>query len=470
MIRLLESSQDYYILGFQTNDLKRLLRFFLASCDCLVDIERTGFQNTAIDLRFQYSQTLVPEGPTKLAVEAGWNPDFLTFEQLTIFPREGHELRIIPRYNSNAVFRIDGQHTDLRYSLETPLPWLTWDDQMQGFKGVVPMYSEIRGIDSKFGKVYRPGRVGPHAVVNQLRIELKAMFTECCPPSLRLERTVRTRLTLKVLPWYALDSVVAPDNESVGPIMPGTARHYVDELFLRGISEQTDPRRIPAAQLQVRCVTGLSSLLDGDGLLSVELNSSTSSDRSFTRRFESAGSSTLGLQTRGKEAISAEATNQSSLEKWNDTETSTEGSQKAGERPRPIRSPTGCWDQSLTSVSGNLTSSTLNLRYEEDATVSSETSARSLPTIFYNRYSALRGLKEKIDISSDGSDDESGVSSSQSATSPSERRLLYVCVEKGIQRRSRAEKNTESGLSTWPEDIFSGSGGVAVSFDDVDLL
>jgi len=469
MIRLLQSSQDY-ILGFQTSDLKKLLRFFLTSCDYLVDIERTGSQNTAIDLRFQYSQPLVPQGPPKLAVEAGWSPDFLTFEQLTIVPREGHELRIVPRYNSNAVFRIDGQHTDLRYSLETPLPWLTWDDQIQGFKGVVPMYSEIRGMDSKFGKVYRPGRVGPHAVVNQLRIELKAMFTECYQPSLRLERTVRTRLTLRVIPWYALDSAIAPDNESVVPIMPGTARHYVDELFVRGISEQIDPRRIPAAQVQVRCVTGLSSLLGGDGLLNIGLSSPTSSDRSSTRRFDSAGSSTLGLQPHEKEAISAEASNQSSLEKCNDTKTSTEGSQRAGERPRPIRKPTGYWDQSLTSVSGNLISSTLNLRHEEDASISSETSTQSPPIIFYNRYSALRGLKENINSSSDGSDDESSVSSSQSAIPPSETRLLYVCVEKGIQCRSRPEKNTEPGLGTWPEDIFSGSGGVAVSFDDIDLL
>lgn len=470
MVRLLQSSQEY-ILDFQTSDLKKLLPFYLTSCDYLVDIERSGSQDTALDLRFQYSQPLLPEGPPKLVVEAGWSPDFLTFEQLAIVPREGHELRIIPTYNSNAVFRIVGHHTDLRYSLETPLPWLTWDDHIQGFKGIVPMYSEIRGIESRFGKVYRPGRVGPHAIVNQLRIEIKAVFTECYQPSLRLERTVRTRLTLRVIPWYTLDSVIAPDDELVRPITPGSTRRYVDDLFVCGVSEQIDPRRIPAAQVQIRRVTGLSSLLGGDDLSGIGLSSPTSSDRSSTCRFDSAGNYIPGLQPHEEEAISVEVSNQSSLETCSDMTSSIDASDKAEERSCPTRESTGNYGQSLKLVTGSLTSSDVSLGYEEDGSVFSEISTGSPPIIFHNCYSPLRGSKEHIKGRSDGSGDESSIFSSASAISPSERSLLHVYARKCIQcRRCRPDKKTESGRYTWPEDIFLDSGGVAVSVDEIDLL
>ena len=213
----------------------------------MVDLEPTGSQNTAIDLRFLYSPSLLPENPHKLAVEAGWSPDFLTFEQLGVVPREGEEHQIVPKYNSKAVFRVDGHHTDLRYSLETPLPWLTWDDHLQGFKGIVPMYSEIRDTDSRLGKVYRPGRIGPHGTVNQLRIEIKARFTEFCRPSLCIQRTVRTCLTFRVIPWYAVDSANAPDAGLVRLMTPGNAKRYVDDLFIRGVSEDIDPQKFPVA-------------------------------------------------------------------------------------------------------------------------------------------------------------------------------------------------------------------------------
>ncbi len=36
--------------NFETGDFEKLLPFYLASCDYLVDVEPTGSQNTAIDL------------------------------------------------------------------------------------------------------------------------------------------------------------------------------------------------------------------------------------------------------------------------------------------------------------------------------------------------------------------------------------------------------------------------------------
>lgn len=215
MIRLLTSSREKPVSFYVIDYHKRLLPFYLASCDYLTDIEREGFQHTAMDLYMHYGQLATQELPSTIVADTGWCPDFLTFEELTVLPREGEELRIIPLYNSHAKTRLENYQRDLRYSLESPLPWLTWHDQIKGFRGIVPMYSEIRGTEGGFGKVYPGGREGPYAVVNLLRVEIKALLTSYYQPHLRLERSVRVRLTIKVIPWYAHDSTLAPEDESI---------------------------------------------------------------------------------------------------------------------------------------------------------------------------------------------------------------------------------------------------------------
>ena len=457
MVRLLQQSREH------TGGFEKLLPFYLTSCDHLVDIERSGAQNTAIDLQFQYNRSFVPENPCKLTVEAGWSPDFLTFEQLTILPREGEELKIIPRYNSNAVFRIDDHHTDLRYSLETPLPWLTWDDQIQGFRGVVPMYSEIRAVGSRFGRVYRPGRVGPHAIVNQLRIEIKAMFTECCQHFLYLERTVRTRLTLRVIPWYANDNANAPDDESVRPISPGNAQRYVDNLFIRGISEEIDPQRNPAAPLQVRRVTGLSSLLGRDGFFSIGLSSQASSDQSVISGYENVENRTSSLQSCGEETVSIEA--QSSKETSSNSTASTPGSPKDDARLDCVRGSTGYGIQRPTSAIRAGNSSTSGSDHEKEYIPAS-----LAPVHLYNRYSPLRGLKEDIDILSDENGDECSVVLDGFESSSTGNTFFCVRHEKRMQGKKQRKKNATSRLGAWWEDILLASGGVAVPANEIGLL
>ena len=456
------------MVDFLGSGFERLLPFYLASCDYLVDIDDSQSQNTAIDLRFHYHRPSLLENPQKLAVEAGWSPDFLTFEQLAIVPREGDELRIIPRYNSNAVFRISDYHTDLRYSLETPLPWLNWDEQIQGFRGIVPMYSEIRGTDSQFGKVYRSGRVGPHAIVNQLRIEIKGLFTECCQPSLYLERTVRARLTFRVIPWYAVDSANAPEDESVRLMTSDTAQRYVDDLFARGVSEEFDPQKIPAAQLQFRSVTGLSSLLGRDDFSGIRPRSQTSSDQFSTCGSNNIRIPTSGSLARGKESVSTEACSPSSMETANDMAAFTPWPQEGAQNPASTQESTEFRNGSLTPVVRNVMCPTLGLAHGEKKSISSEKSIGSPPIIFYNRYSPLRGLKDNASGSIDVSDEEDSISLSEPAMSNGTGASLNVLCAKSIQRRGQTRKCAMPRPRTWSKDINHDSGGVAIPVDEVE--
>ena len=461
MVRLLQSSREH------TGGFERLLPFYLTSCGYLVDIERSGAQNTAIDLQFQYNRSSVPKNPCKLAVEAGWSPDFLTFEQLTILPREGEELQIIPRYNSNAVFRLEDNHTDLRYSLETPLPWLTWDDQIRGFKGVVPMYSEIRGTDSRFGKVYRPGRVGPHAIVNQLRIEIKALFTECCKPSLYLERTVRTRLTIRILPWYANHNANAPDDESVIPISPGNTQRYVDDLFMRGISEEIKSQRVPAAPLQVRRTTGLSSLLGRDDLFSIGLESQASSDQFATSVSDNAENRTSSSQSCGHETVSVEA--QSFKETSSESTAPTPSSKRVTERLDSVPQSTGSHNRPPASTIAAEESSTGNSDDKKEY-IPTRRSTGFPPLYFYNRYSLLHRLKEDTDNPSDDNSDECRVIPDEPESSSNGNVSFYVRRERRVQHQKHLRKEATPRVGAWSEDVFLHSGGVAVPMHEIDLL
>ena len=462
MVRLVQSSREH------TRASESLLPFYLTSCDYLVDIERSGERNTAIDLLFQYNRSSLPENPSKLGVEAGWSPDFLTFEQLSILPREGDELKIVPKYNSNAVFRIDGYPTDLRYSLETPLPWLIWDDQLQGFKGTVPMYSELRGTDNRFGKTYRPGRVGPHAIVNQLRIEIKALFTECYQSSLYLERCVRTRLTLRVIPWYANDNANAPDDESVRPITPGNAQRYVDDLFMRGISEEIDPQSFPAGTLRVRRVTGQSSLLGRDDLFNIGLKNQASFDQYSTCGSDNVENRTSSFQFCGEKPLSVDA--RPSKKTFSGSTASTFDLQKDEKLFACIREPSESSNRPPKSAISNGTSSNGGSDNEEDEHKSKRRITGMQPLIFYNRYAPLLGIKEDVDSQSVGTDDECSVISSGSTSSNVRNVSFHVPLGNTIYCKKQLERNATAGLRIWSEAIFLDSGGVTVPVNEVDLL
>ncbi|MCJ1395351.1 hypothetical protein MMC18_008235 [Xylographa bjoerkii] len=131
--------------------------------------------------------------------------DSLLFPCLDILPREGSTIEIRPRYH-RGVFdeRNDKYSPDVIYSIVDLPPWLHWDEKISGWTGQVPMYSELRGMTATGREVINGGRDGPYAVLHLLRLEVKGtLYVRHSSLSVGLKRTVRTRLTLKVIPWYA---------------------------------------------------------------------------------------------------------------------------------------------------------------------------------------------------------------------------------------------------------------------------
>ena len=138
--------------------------------------------------------------------------DILLFPCLDILPREGSIIEIRPRYH-RGVFdeRNDNYYSDVTYNIDDLPPWLHWDETISGWTGRVPMYSELRGMSTPSRQVIDGGRDGPYAVLHLLRIEVKAtLIVRHSSLSVGLKRTIRTRLTLKVVPWYAAKAPQTP--------------------------------------------------------------------------------------------------------------------------------------------------------------------------------------------------------------------------------------------------------------------
>ncbi len=221
---------------------------------------------------------------------------------------------------------------------------------------------------------------------------------------------------------------------------PGNSQRYVDHLFVRGVSEEIDPQRLPAALLQVRRTTGRSSLLGRDDLFSLGLRSQRSSDQSSTSLFGDVGICTSGLQTPGEETGSTMTHNLSSLEMSNVLAASAPGSQRDDKHSDSIEESTKPRNGFHNTVIDKSKSTTAALR-PEDELVSTERPTTSPLMIFYNRYSPLRGLKDNYDSSSDGSGDEGSDSSSGSAVSHSPSPSLSIQAQKITSRRMRLKIN-----------------------------
>ena len=134
---------------------------------------------------------------------------------------------IIPHYKCLVDVGVGHWEENITYRLGTQLPWLNWDSTISGWKGVIPHYSQIRTVrDEKDSKVYRTGRVGAHAIVNILRIDVLAVRTETSRSGIRVERTLRARLTIKVKPYWVRERTVSANLplESREPAAGGEAQ------------------------------------------------------------------------------------------------------------------------------------------------------------------------------------------------------------------------------------------------------
>ena len=194
-----------------------LLRLYLAANDCLVPYRRDDSRDTSITVRVYCDRK--PSMPSPI-VEAAWAPDTIMFKDLHESPCEGEEISIIPQYQSNSAFGATRFPTNVSYIISSahhPLTWLNWNDEIAGFRGVVPVYSETPGNEGHFTSVARSYRGNLCTAVEKLCIEVKSILTDDNGSVVRYERVVRAHLTLNIVPWVVKESARKPSDLSTGP-------------------------------------------------------------------------------------------------------------------------------------------------------------------------------------------------------------------------------------------------------------
>ena len=179
-----------------------LIDLYLNTSCCLLINSAGGSHDAAIDVSVQYrwdesaSQTFPP------SFTAGYYPDFTIFPEVNFQPYEGQKLTIIPQYYSGTFSTACGSHVGVRFSPEISPPWLEWDDSTAVWSGTIPLFSENE-IHRNTGKTY------DDTVVNPLQLEMKAVRTDSIG-STYVERSLRTRLRIKVLPSRSQETTPTP--------------------------------------------------------------------------------------------------------------------------------------------------------------------------------------------------------------------------------------------------------------------
>jgi hypothetical protein len=208
-------------------DLSDLILLFILSHDCVETIDSRGTNDAAITVKFNPPQD--PFLELLLASEAHVlkKTDYLSFPGLDFRPVEGSEIHIIPLYRRGAFIKVNGDCTTVSFSVDSPPSWLTWDDQLACFRGTVPSLSSLRierlglGSDGTSNTletssttdmdVFKIEREGGYAIVQTIRLVVKAVLTEHhISSTISLKRTLRARITLKVLPWYTAKEPCSP--------------------------------------------------------------------------------------------------------------------------------------------------------------------------------------------------------------------------------------------------------------------
>ena len=197
--------------------------------------------------------------------------DYISFPDLDALPREGSELVLIPRYYSG----LSGKRkvTGVSYKLIPSYPWLEWDDDISGFRGKIPLFSEDRAKMSNTGEEPYYGSEGPYRVLSLLRIEVKASVLDHHSAStISLSRTCRARVSLKVMPWYARrtsepsfgtgnNTACLDENYSIRSCSPSDHGHPLPREYL---ANDYDAQKIPAVRLSCGNVDQISRSGNGN--------------------------------------------------------------------------------------------------------------------------------------------------------------------------------------------------------------
>ncbi|MCJ1245609.1 hypothetical protein MMC30_002813 [Trapelia coarctata] len=246
----------YHHMSLQSPEvLLELMMLYLVSLNNIDEVDGPATADAVIHIGLRPGEDIASDivpPPTAHVVQ---HLDYLSFSGLDAMPREGTTIKIVPQYSRGVFNKTNDSYSEVSYAMESKPSWLEWDDEISGWQGKLPLYSEWRGKSKNLEEVISGGRVGPYAVVNLLRLEVKAVLIERhSSASVRLKRTVRARLTLKVIPWYAHENSHAshghpqpkkakigncneswhsptPQLRSKADLSPGLPRKYVDEHF-----------------------------------------------------------------------------------------------------------------------------------------------------------------------------------------------------------------------------------------------
>ena len=211
------------------------LRLYLIATDALVQHQEDGSRDTSITVRMRCDPFSLRSHPV---VDAAWVPDSLMFEGLDEHPLEGQNFSIVPRYCSKSAFRPTHFPKNVKYSVESesrdsPLSWLVWDNEIAGFKGIVPFYSEFNG----YGRSSTDTCRNPCETTSKsLKVIVQAVLVDDNGSSIRYERILRVRLAFNVVPWYANDKSREIKEQSSGPKAYQDTRHAsaAQRFALRG--------------------------------------------------------------------------------------------------------------------------------------------------------------------------------------------------------------------------------------------
>ncbi|KAI4282660.1 MAG: hypothetical protein L6R38_002785 [Xanthoria sp. 2 TBL-2021] len=200
MLEALDAPADHQGREHDTSS-QELLMLYLWSLSCWLDIPNPNTERTAIDIRFQIYG--VSAAPFQLLNQAQVmsSPDYLSFESLDVLPLEGSSIAIKPHYHPNISQELGGPHLHVEYCIESNHPWIRWDPRTRAFTGLVPRFSRSSDVPRDFGQVCRLSSLSSYSVIHLLKIDIKAIAVLGYGGSkVRLRKTVRTRITLRVLP------------------------------------------------------------------------------------------------------------------------------------------------------------------------------------------------------------------------------------------------------------------------------
>ena len=192
--------------------LMRLLLLYLVTQECMVDLTVDDCERTAVDVRLLCRS--MPGGCLYFAnsAEVVTRPDYLRFDHIDPFLQEGKDVMIKPCYCANTARKIGDPFMQIKLSLESDRSWLTWDPQLQAFKGTVPRFSHFANLKD-FGQTYRQKNFRTSSLIHTVVVEIKAVMVTAYPTSpVRLERTIRVRINLKTTSYDPFLSISVPQS------------------------------------------------------------------------------------------------------------------------------------------------------------------------------------------------------------------------------------------------------------------